>query len=522
MPSRSSNSSEDNKLSWKDQISPRLMGLRGFRRASESTAKTRESENQQFTMRHFPDRPTRRITEAEIPSEEECKKYLIRMRKASFAEQIQRQKEEQQQQPQSPPPPEPPLRSTFGPFKAPFLPLTPAQEEDNPFDSLAQDEPLDNTATGDLLQVPHDDARISNVTEEGFNLARENSPQPVIISEAKTVRLERVDNLSPGGSPDASPTSSPRVIQSPREWTKRKQSVQMVAIQRGSDYQKKKQSVQTVVIRRSSRAVHDALGSHPVHTHLPPINVHIRQDSSSDLLCRVCHVGLAETSGTCSTCGEEYSAPTSPSQSHHDLPGANFSRPQYKQPQPIKKYNRPPPLIPRSLDTIACLHRPSASLTSDPEANQLSPPPSPRSPSSSSSSAMHPVQKVITMADAPPTPLSALPTPEVLKRFQQEIDGKARAEGGSIFDDPWTVMARAEESNSFEEAWNRKASGAESDVYEDDWADYYFDEGNFDAGRRKQVKVTTPEVQGFMQRELSLDEYDAAFASPVNPGPGWI
>ncbi|KAH7264323.1 hypothetical protein NW759_002088 [Fusarium solani] len=518
MPSRSSSSSnpsEDIKFSWKDQLSPRLMGLRGFRRASESTAKMRESENRQFTMMHFPDRPTRRITEAEIPSEEECKQYLIRMRKASFAEQLQRRKEEEQQQQQSPPPPEPPLRSTFGPFKAPFLPLTPAQEEENSFETGSPD---DNTTTGDFLRVPDDDSRISNITEDGFNLARENSPQPVIISEAKTVRLERVDNLSPGGSPDASPTSSPRVTEAPREWSKRKQSVQMVAIQRTPDFQKRKQSVQTVLIRRPSRAVHDALNSHPVHPHLPPINVHIRQDSSSDLLCRVCHVGLAENSGTCSTCGEEYSAPTSPSQSHHDLPGANFSRPQYKQPQPIKKYHRPPPLIPQSLDTIASLHRPSASLTSNPEANQLSPPPSPRSPSS----ATHPTQKVLTMADAPPTPLSALPTPEVMKRFQQEIESKARAEGGSMFGDPWNVRPIAEESKSFEDAWDRKTSGTESDVYEDDWADYYFDEGNFGAGRRKQTKVTTPEVQGFMQRELSLDEYDGAFASPVNPGPGWI
>lgn len=126
------------------------------------------------------------------------------------------------------------------------------------------------------------------------------------------------------------------------------------------------------------------------------------------------------------------------------------------------------------------------------------------------------------MAEAPPTPSSALPTPEVLKRFQQEIESKARTEGGSMFDDPWNVRPIAEESSSFEDAWNRKTSGTESDVYEDDWADYYFDEGNFDTGRRKQAKVTTPEVQGFMQRELSLDEYDGAFASPVNPGPGWI
>ncbi|KAJ3522811.1 hypothetical protein NM208_g12703 [Fusarium decemcellulare] len=56
MPSRSSASASEEKMSWKDQLSPRFMSLRGFRRASES-AKMKEPDNKQFTMMHFPDRP---------------------------------------------------------------------------------------------------------------------------------------------------------------------------------------------------------------------------------------------------------------------------------------------------------------------------------------------------------------------------------------------------------------------------------------------------------------------------------
>ncbi|KAF4459557.1 hypothetical protein FALBO_13684, partial [Fusarium albosuccineum] len=390
MPSRSSASASEEKMSWKDQLSPRFMGLRGFRRASES-AKMKEPDNKQFTMMHFPDRPVRRITEAEIPSEEECKKFLINMRKASFAEQLQRR---QEHQPLSPSPlsplspsitiPESPMRPTFRqpPFRSTFGPLTPAEEEENPLEFTQETAVVAKESRLQVPTVPEVD-RSSAITDDGFNLTIE---KPVII-EAKQVKLERVDNVSPGASPEASPTSTPRPIEVP-QWPKRKQSVQMVAIQRPpQDWPRRKQSVQTVLIRRPSRAVAtDALSSHPFVPHtptLPPIHCHVRQDSASDLLCRVCHVGLAEKSGVCSNCGDEQSVPTSPTASTHDLNAPAFSRPQFKQPQQLsKKSNRPPPLAPQSLDGIANVHRPTPSVASDPEGNQLSPPASPRSPCS--------------------------------------------------------------------------------------------------------------------------------------------
>ncbi|QGI63220.1 hypothetical protein CEK26_007172 [Fusarium fujikuroi] len=524
MPSWTSNN-DDKMSSWRDQLSPRNLSFRGFRRASDKD----------FTMLHYPDRRARRITEADIPSDEECKKSLINMRKASFVEQIHRRHEFQHQkqlspvrepaqeelsalrppqhdlsriiQPQPQPPTEQPRtvqpqtaqpriiqapeeqprlehpraqqpsRLTFGPFngqfRSAFGPLTPAEEEPCPLEKI---DTIESTATA-TPQVPQPsvDIRKSLLVVDDLNIAREPSPSAV-ISEAKTIKLERVDNhVTPGVSPISSPRPSDA---SASGRPRRKQSVQMVAIRRSSqDSQKRKQSVHTVVVRRPSKPTADALNSHPVHA--SSTQVHVRQDSASDPMCRVCHNGIAETSGTCSSC-ENDSITATPVEI-----SPNFSRLHHK--PTAKKYNRPPPLIPQSLDGIAKLHRPSASLTSDPEANSLSPP---ASPTSHCSSPAETVKTVATGPSVPPTPKSALSTPEVFKRFQEEVESRAKADDSPSFDDPWMI----------------KSKTPEDDVYEDDWADYYFDEQNFNDD-----KVTNGPVPG------------ANFVpSPVNPGPGWI
>ncbi|KAF5607683.1 hypothetical protein FPANT_759 [Fusarium pseudoanthophilum] len=539
MPSWTSNN-DDKMSSWRDQLSPRNLSFRGFRRASESVAKSTSSTSKDFTMLHYPDRPTRRITEADIPSDEECKKSLINMRKASFVEQIHRRHEIQHHKPLSPvrepaqeelsplrPPqhelsriaqPQPqtpteqprtiqpqieqpriiqapseqprlehpraqqPSRLTFGPFngqfRSAFGPLTPAEEEPCPLEKVDTVESSATAKPQDSPQVPQPSVAIrkSLLVVDDLNIAREPSPSAV-ISEAKTIKLERVDNhVTPGVSPIASPRPSDA---SASGWPRRKQSVQMVAIRRSSqDSQKRKQSVHTVVVRRPSKPTADALNSHPVHA--SSTQVHVRQDSVSDPMCRVCHNGIAETSGTCSSC-ENDSITATPVEI-----SPNFSRLHHK--PTVKKYNRPPPLIPQSLDGIAKLHRPSPSLTSDPEANSLSPP---ASPTSHCSSPAETVKTVATGPSVPPTPMSALSTPEVFKRFQEEVESRAKADDSPSFDDPWMIKSKTPEA---------------ADVYEDDWADYYFDEQNF-----SDDKVTNGPAPG------------ANFVpSPVNPGPGWI
>ncbi|KAF9770367.1 hypothetical protein IL306_012100 [Fusarium sp. DS 682] len=491
-------------------------------------------------MLHYPDHPARRITEADIPSDEECKKSLINMRKASFVEQIHRRHDIQHQKQLSPvrepaqeepvalrppqhelprivqPQPQPqtteqsqtvqrqierpqtiqtpaeqprlehpraqqPSRLTFGPFngqfRSAFGPLTPAEEEPCPLEKVDTVESEATATPQDLLQVPEPtvDIRKSILAVDDLNLAREPSPSAV-ISEAKTIRLERVDNHS---TPSVSPISSPRPSDaSASGWPRRKQSVQMVAIRRSSqDSQKRKQSVHTVVVRRPSKPIADALNSHPVHA--SSTQVHVRQDSVSDPMCRVCHNGIAEKSGTCSSCDNDSITSTPVEIS------PNFSQPHHK--PTIKKYNRPPPLIPQSLDGIAKLHRPSPSLTSNPEANSLSPP---ASPTSHCSSPAETVKTVATGPSVPPTPMSALSTPEVFKRFQEDVESRANADNSPAFDDPWMI----------------KSKTPEDDVYEDDWADYYFDEQNFSSTEASSMPAP---VVDFVP-------------SPVNPGPGWI
>lgn len=528
---------DDKMSSWRDQLSPRNLSFRGLRRASESVAKTNSSSTKNdFTMKHFPDRPMRRITEADIPSDADCKKTLINMRKASLSDHIhihRRHEYHHQHQNQLSPVPEPmptpeeyftikvpkielprieqpqpsprslpkrsqseraqpeqlqiekpraqqPSRLTFGPFngqfKSAYGPLT---EEPSPLENA--DIAESTTTPEEGLQIPGApiDIRKSILAVDDLNLATEPAAAPVVISEAKTIRLERVDNTQ---TPGVSPFSSPRPSNaSASGWPMRKPSVQMVAIRRSSqDSQRRKPSVHTVVVRRPSTKPHsDALNSHP--THSSTAQVHVRQDSVSDPMCRVCHTGIAERSGTCSICDND-SMPANPVES-----GPNFSRLHHK--PTVKRYNRPPPLVSQSLDSIAKLHRPSASLTSDPEANQISPPPSPGSRSSSTAET---VKTLATGPSVPPTPMSALSTPEVFKRFQEEVENRAKSDDSPAFDDPWMI----------------KSKTPEDDVYEDDWADYYFDEQNFNDGPGNETENPVPGLH--------------FVASPVCPGPGWI
>jgi hypothetical protein len=89
--------------------------------------------------------------------------------------------------------------------------------------------------------------------------------------------------------------------------------------------------------------------------------------------------------------------------------------------------------------------------------------------------------------------MSALSTPEVFKRFQEEVETRAKADDSPSFDDPWMI----------------KPKSPEADVYEDDWADYYFDEQNFNPEQgRRAMKGPAPDLH--------------VIASPVCPGPGWI
>lgn len=193
--------------------------------------------------------------------------------------------------------------------------------------------------------------------------------------------------------------------------------------------------------------------------HSHPVHIH---RGSVDNVCRICQVDQAEAWGVCQQCSDECSTVD-------EITPASFPRP--------PTLSRPKAkMMPHTLPSLALHTRQKPSLFSNPESN-YSEPLSPLSPVSPTT--VYTPMTLEIPEDRPQTPLSAMPTPHLLARLEKRgLDDK--------------------------------------NVYEEEWADYYFDNGNFTARRRDS------EADDFMLRELSLEEYDCVFASPVNPGPGWI
>ncbi|KAH6987802.1 hypothetical protein BKA56DRAFT_577716 [Ilyonectria sp. MPI-CAGE-AT-0026] len=234
----------------------------------------------------------------------------------------------------------------------------------------------------------------------------------------------------------------------------------------------------------------EALNSHPVilRQDSPADPVHVRQDSVSDPMCRMCHIGVAEAWGMCQRCDDETSPGPTP---HHQA----FSSHQVEKEKEVQgKNNRPPPIVTDKTSPFR-RHQPTVSMTSNPEANEMTPPISPTSsqlsPTAITSRTIH------TVVTVPPpmsgTSLSALPTPEVLARYQYGVP----TAGGKIL------------------AKGRPLSN-------DELADYYFDKNSESKFRDRNDSVVSREAQGYMTRDVSLEEYDGFWGSPMSPGPGWI
>ncbi|KPM41244.1 hypothetical protein AK830_g5301 [Neonectria ditissima] len=230
--------------------------------------------------------------------------------------------------------------------------------------------------------------------------------------------------------------------------------------------------------RRPSRP-QDALGSHPVFIN-PSVDV--RQDSEPDPLCRMCLVATAEAWGVCQECDDEATSP--PPLQHDEYPPPPPPQPE-KPIRPQDRLMRPAPLTTQnSFGTPSVRGRyATASLASNPEANEITPPISPM---------CRTVHNLVSIPPPPPpTSLSALPTPEVLARLQ-------------YFTGP----------------------GQRTTFFNNEWPDYYLDSQVVQVKGHESVdsadSVASQEAQGYMQRELSLEEYDGFWGSPVSPGPGWI
>ena len=330
-------------------------------------------------------------------------------------------------------------------------------------DYRAEDDLATPMSTISTLQVPGN--RSSGLSATGsFMTSRTYSPHPW-VGEATTVTFEKInktdktDKTKHFAPEDYFPRGYPPTYTAPPVPPVPKLP-EMPKLQIPKAPEEKKPAVETWSWKRlAPKPLVLRRPSRPEDAlHSHPVHVH---RGSVDNLCRVCHIGLAEAWGVCQHCSDECS-------SIDEITPASFPRP--------PTLSRPKAKIPHSLNAIALHQRPRPSLFSNPEST-YSEPLSPLSPISPTT--VYTPMTLEIPEDRPLTPLSAMPTPHLIERLEKKGDD-------------------------------------DRNVYEEEWADYYFDNGNFTARRRDS------EVDDFMLRELSLEEYDGVFASPVNPGPGWI
>lgn len=268
------------------------------------------------------------------------------------------------------------------------------------------------------------------------------------------------------------------------------------------------------MLRRPSRP-DEALCSHPVR---------VRQDSVPDTPCRMCHSSVAEAWGVCRECEEELT-PASLSTKYWSQASTE------KYHRLARKGSRPPPIqthqggrarnyscasmasysssvassintpttgsLSTSLSTPMTGSFPASfnrlppnvqSIIAETEINERSPPISPTCRMACIEIAIPPTST---------TSLSGMPTPDLLAQYQLGTDNKFTEQ------QPSSLRMRADMHNG----------------------DYYFDAENFEAAKnrpRTKSSVTQEQAQGFMAREVALEEYDGIWGDPLSPGPGWI
>lgn len=222
--------SED-KVRWKDQISPKIRTLGRFRSRHKKPAEDGITEREEFTIVHFPDRPARRVTSDEIPTEEECRIFLMDLREKERLNQLQAKDEA-------------------------------AME--------SSDEEIDPALFGIRLQVPS-----PRRNEYGVVPSRTYSPQP-FIGQAREVKLKKMNTTKLGQSTIACPTTAPCLDS----------DAQRNTVEKSWDMAKSTQpSINEYVLRAHVR--HISQGSGNSESHCLQCHVGLRESS---MLCQNCQL----------------------------------------------------------------------------------------------------------------------------------------------------------------------------------------------------------------------------------------
>jgi hypothetical protein len=176
--------------------------------------------------------------------------------------------------------------------------------------------------------------------------------------------------------------------------------------------------------------------------------------SSSESVCILCRTGKPASRGFCQTCEDDFTIPQDVFTTDEDS----------------ASWLPPPP----RLDHISLHCQPSSLSLPSQQSDNRSSSPVPRRQG----------------VQAPPTPLSDMPTPLV----------ESRLRGSGLLG-------------------SETEKDAERDLYDEPWAEYYFDEKNF-----LQPGDAASVADQFMRRRLELDDYEAVFASPIvlSPEESWI
>lgn len=289
------------------------------------------------------------------------------------------------------------------------------------------------------------------------------------------------------------------------------------------------------MLRRPSRP-DEALFSHPVR---------VRQDSVPDTPCRMCHSSIAEAWGVCRECEEELT----PGAALHDKYWSNYASTE-KYHRLARKGSRPAPIQTAqqqqqqqqnssnrgrnySCASMASYSSSVASSINTPTtgsaSTSLSTPMTGSFPPSFNRLPPN-VQSIITETEtaerSPPisptcrvaavevaggnssTSLSGMPTPDLLARYQL---------GAEKFVD--------QQKQQQQQQHPLGGSNLRVRADNEELATYFFDAENFEAAKnrpRTKSAVTQEQVQGFMAREVALEEYDGIWGDPLSPGPGWI
>ncbi|KAI5461493.1 hypothetical protein BGZ63DRAFT_424377 [Mariannaea sp. PMI_226] len=333
---------------------------------------------------------------------------------------------------------------------------------------------------------------------------KSKAPPPLNRSKSFTPTIQRSSHFHDNDE------KSPLTWSSPRRSSRLEEPVRRPSL------------IQSPHLRNSRRpsGPDEALGSHPVR---------MRQSSTAEIPCRMCHFRLAEAWGICQKCEEEVTPAASSPKSQHLTPCEVWHRaarngthlPPLQTHQPRDRKFSSASMTSWSSSVASSLHSPTmgtigASLNTPmtdslhsswnrfpPTAQSMIPETEMTKASPSVSPTCRIIQPEIILPPIADTPPPIIPTADLSIRYGL---------GKRIANESLRPQSIADDHNGDDR------NGA--------WDAYYFDPKNFETTRdrpRTKPAATRDQSQSSNKKqEVALGDYDRSWVNPSTPGPGWI